>query len=555
MSELLLKRDQLFFDKSSKGDLVARLTTDVQTLQACIADFLGQRGFRSLFEVLGAMAVIATKNPLLAVISFAITPALGRLLRAVVVRASALSYERQMAAASAADFASERLTHVTTVQVFAQEEKESEVYTEKIDKVVDIAKKLALFQGMVEGGGRLAVNCGTLSLLFFGGILVLQGRISVGTLLSFNVFNLFISVGLSSIAASLSELGKAIGALQRISALAVEDNGSSSSLVEAKSKDSSNNNASTFTSESSATTHFPTINSNNKKGEIELKNVWFKYPNQSDWALKAVNLKIPAGRTLALAGYSGGGKTTIAMLVLGLYPIQQGEITIDGIPITPTTAPALRNSIGAVLQPATLLSGTVADEVRLGKPDATDEEVVVALQAAQAMEFVRALPQGINAPVGERGTFLSGGQRQRIAIARALVRRPSVLILDEATSALDSQSETLVDKAIKQILGRTKLVIAHRLKTVKAADEIAVVDGGQIAELGSHDVLMQKVGGIYRGLVETSELGSKKKGSNSMMTQDDNDDVRIQDGSHDDDGGDGEREEEIEGGNVPMYVK
>lgn len=478
----LLQRDQSTFDNFTKGDLVARLTTDVQTLQTSVADLIGQRGVRSVLEVLGAMLMIATRNPLLALVSFLVSPVLSRLLKLIVTRASILSYERQVAAAKAADFATERLQYVTTVQVFAQEERETQSYSFLIDRGVKLAKKLALFQGAVEGGGRLAVNVGTLTLLGVGGYLVLLGRISVGTLLSFNVFNLFISVGLSSIAASLTDLGRALGALERVGAIA---GGYMSHQAQRLPVES-------FGDDSSPRSSAP------GGGQVEMRDVWFKYSEDSPWVLKGLNLTASAGSTLALVGYSGGGKTTIASLILGLYPPTHGCIRIDG-----RDASSMRPEeyITAVLQPAGILSGTIEENIRFGDAHASYEDVIAAAQAAYAHGFISALPLGYQTKVGERGSTLSGGQRQRIAIARALLRKPQILLLDEATSALDAESEAAVEKALSA-LRCTRIIIAHRLNTVRDADAIAVIVGGEVAEVGRHEDLMKNENGVYQKLIQ-----------------------------------------------------
>ncbi|PRW60036.1 ABC transporter B family member 28 isoform X2 [Chlorella sorokiniana] len=528
LMETIMARPQSFFDASTKGDLVSRLTVDVTVLQTTLADFIGQRGFRSMFEVLGALLFIGLQQPLLALVSFAITPALSRLLRSVVVRSSAIIYRRQQVAAEALEFAGERLAQVQTVQVFAQERREADAFARLSASGYSMAERYAVFQGIVEGSGRLAVNVGTVALLGLGGLLVLQGRISVGALLAVNVFNLFISVGLSAVAASFGELGKAVGALERIAdlvappgaptadAAAAEGSkaSSSSSSSEAAAAHAAAPGAAAPDQTSSSSSHVVVEAAPgaaaSTSGRVELRDVWFKYPGAGDWAVRGLNLTIEPGQTLALVGPSGGGKSTIAALLLGLYTPQRGDILIDGRPLGSSDdaagGGAAAAGMAAVLQQPMLMSGSVRQQISYGKPDASIEEIAEAARAAHADEFVEQLPQGYDTEVGERGHALSGGQKQRLAIARALLLHPKILVLDEVTSALDVASERAISDTLRH-LAATKLIIAHRLSTVRRADSIAVIVDGSVAEQGSHAELLA-LGGRYAQLINTAELGA-----------------------------------------------
>ncbi|PSC68391.1 ABC transporter permease [Micractinium conductrix] len=526
LMETIIARPQAFFDSTPKGDLVARLTLDVQVLQATLADFIGQRGFRSMFEVTGALALIAVQQPLLALVSLAITPLLSRLLRSVVVRSSAIIYRRQQVAAEALQYASERLSQVQTVQVFAAEGREAGAFEALDSSGYRMARRYAFFQGIVEGAGRLAVNVGTMALLGFGGLLVIQGRISVGALLAVNVFNLFISIGLSSVAASLGELGKAVGALERVAELVVPGSSSSSSAApgEAEAAGTSDSGAaaaphaggssSAAASDAAAAGAAPAASAS---GRVEFEDVWFKYPGTSDWVVHGLNLTLLPGQTLALVGPSGGGKSTIAALLLGLYQPQRGRILVDGQPLPPAadgSSAAVGVGMAAVLQQPMLMAGTVAQQISYGKPGASEEEVLAAARAAHADEFVQQLPQGYGTEVGERGHALSGGQKQRLSIARALLLQSKILVLDEVTSALDVTSERCISDTLRSLTS-TKLIIAHRLSTVRRADVIAVVEGGRVAETGSRAELLQLEGGMYRRLVHTADMAWVASGAGS----------------------------------------
>ena len=240
------------------------------------------------------------------------------------------------------------------------------------------------------------------------------------------------------------------------------------------------------------------------QGEIEFKNVGFKYEDQ--WVLKNINLKIGKGQSLALVGSSGGGKSTLVDLLPRFYDIIEGELLIEGKPIDQLNVKELRRQFGIVSQQSVLFNDSVRNNLLIGNPDATDEQIISALHAANAHGFVMSLPQGLDTTIGESGNKLSGGQKQRLSIARAILKDPPVLILDEATSALDTESERLVQEALAKVMeGRTSFLIAHRLSTIAHVDRIAVINKGEIAEIGTHEQLMNH-GGLYKKLVEMQEI-------------------------------------------------
>lgn len=489
----LVEKDQTQFDGSGKvnGDMTSRLSLDVSVLQTTVTDFLGQRGIRSLLEITCSLIIISMKSPYLAAVSFIVTPALSLLLRRIVVRSAMLTYKKQEAASESMAFASERLSAVRTVQLFTAEDKESRMYDSLNERVLSMARTCAAFQGIVEGAGRLAVNAGTLSLLGFGGALVVTGKISLGSLLAANVYNLFLSVGLSSLAGSIGDLGKSVGAMDRIV-----------DLINAGNEDPA-----------AAATTTTARKPLGKPMAVEFRDVWFRYPGSSDWVLRGISFRVADGKTLALVGPSGSGKSTIASLILGLYRPTKGEILVDDVPLDSSSMFQARASIGTVLQMPGLMSGTVADQIRLGCPEANIDAVVDAARAAQADEFIRKLPLGYEEPIRERGKNLSGGQQQRIALARALIRRPRLLLLDEPTAALDTETERAIDANLRQLKGMcTKIMIAHRLSTVKHADCIDVVVNGKVMESGSHAHLMQLSTGLYRDMMLASEGSSAFSG-------------------------------------------
>jgi ABC-type multidrug transport system fused ATPase/permease subunit len=478
MMKTMMDKNQQFYDGMGQGELMSRLNTDCTVVQTTLVDFLGQRGVRSVVEILMSLVIITIKNPLSAFVSIVVTPCLTLAMRGIVKRSAELTVARQQAAAASMKFASERISNVKTVQLFGKEDAESSGYSQFCDQEYDIARQCATFQGLVEGAGRFAVNMGALSLLAIGGVLVLRGQMEVGTLLAFQVYNFFLSIGLSSLSASLGDFGKVSGALQRLAGVLNDPN-----------------------NEYEVRDDFEQMYVEDGRVSVEIKfeNVWFKYPTSDGWVLKGVSFVASPGSMLALVGPSGSGKSTIAALILGLYRPSKGSVYIGGEEMTEKNVAQLRRQIGTMFQQSGLMSGTIADQVRLGKLDATDDEISSALERAHCKEFMKT---DATFDVGERGSNLSGGQQQRVALARALVRNPKLLVLDEPTAALDVDSEQYIDMTLSE-LQCTKVIIAHRLSTIRKADQILVLEAGEIVERGNHNQLFSQQG-KYRTMVDMS---------------------------------------------------
>ena len=481
----MMEKNQLFYDSHPRGELISRLNADCSAVQTTLTDFLGQRGVRSVIEILFSLVIITMKNPLSAFVSIVVTPAITLAMRGIVKRSAALTVERQEAAAASMTFATERIAHVQTVQLFGQQVRESRAYQGYCDAEYAIAKQAAWFQGLVEGAGRFAVNMGALSLLAIGGVLVLSGRMQVGTLLAFQVYNFFLTIGLGSLSASLGDLGKVSGSLARLEEILRNDDGYS--VTDAFSNKTDDKGMETARDD-------PALS-------IRFEHVWFKYPKSDDWVLRDISFEAAPGETVALVGQSGSGKSTIAALLLGLYEPQRGSIYVDGEELTRESIGRLRSKVGTMFQQPGIMSGTIEEQIRMGKPGATEEEITRAVELSHCKEFINEISSnGLQYEVGERGNNLSGGQQQRVALARALVRKPQLLVLDEPTAALDAASERFIDMTLKE-LECTQVVIAHRLSTIRNADLILVIDNGSIVEQGTHAELVGRKGGKYANML------------------------------------------------------
>ncbi|MDH3192682.1 MAG: ABC transporter transmembrane domain-containing protein [Acidimicrobiia bacterium] len=462
-----------FFDSRKTGEITSRLTSDVSVVQTTVSQSVAQTLAQGVTLVGGIGLMLSISLSLsLAVLSFlpiAIVTAatFGRRLRRI-------STDFQDRVAEANSYAEESISANRVVKWFTAEQTETDRYSSAVSASYDVArhraKLRAIFVSIVT-----FVAFGTLAVVvWLGGRQVLAGALTGGQLISFLLYTLTVAGAIGTFTGLYSQLQEALGASRRIFELLEEPN---------------------EITDVDVPTPLPTV-----AGRLTFDKVSFSYTDRNVDVLTDIDLVAEPGQRLAIVGPSGAGKSTLVQLVPRFYDPTGGGILIDGIDIRQVAVADLRRHMAAVPQETQLFSGTIADNLRIGKHDATDAELKEAAVAAHADEFITLFPDGYQTIVGERGVKLSGGQRQRVAIARALLKDPRILVLDEATSSLDSESEALVQEALETLMeGRTTLVIAHRLSTIRDADRIVVVDDGRIVEHGSHDELLAR-NGLYARL-------------------------------------------------------
>ncbi len=471
----LLDLSVRFFEDRRTGEITSRLTADIATLQGAVSLQLAQFVNQGV-TLLGGLAVLLVLEWRLTLLMLAVIPPL-------VVAAAAFSrglrrystrFQDDLAAANAT--ADEAVTSIRVVKSFTAEPLEARRYGEAIDRSYASALKRVTLRAYFVPAVILGMSLGMALVLWYGGRLAVAGDLKSGDLVAFLLITVFVAGSIGTFTDLWAQLQQAIGASRRIFELLDE----TSDLPE------------------------PTapVRLEAARGEVRFEAVSFGYGRGADDVLHGVDLVARPGEVVALVGPSGAGKSTLVSLVSRFYDVSAGRVTLDGIDVRRLPTADLRGLIGLVPQETQLFSGSVLENVRYGRPSATDAEVRDACVAANADGFVSALPEGYATQVGERGALLSGGQRQRLAIARALLKDPRILILDEATSSLDSESESLVQAALEVLMrGRTTFVIAHRLATVRRADRILVLTGGRIVESGAHEELLAAKG-VYADLYQ-----------------------------------------------------
>ncbi|WP_199097913.1 ABC transporter transmembrane domain-containing protein [Dyella sp. ASV21] len=471
----VIRLDVGFFERSRVGELISRLGTDTEVIQALIGSGISV-ALRSAVMLLGATAMMVWTSPRLAGLTALVIPAVMLPILVFGRRVQKLSRASQDRLADTAAIANETLNAAPAVKAYAREDIESTRYGSAITRALATARKRIGMRSMLTAA-VIVLFFGAITLVLWAGARdVLAGTLDVGVLSQFVLYAFFAAGSLAGLSEVWGDVLRAAGAMERIGEL-FEERAEITSPAQ------------------------PTPLAKPLRGALRFEQVGFHYPSRPDApALYDFDLDIRPGETVALVGPSGAGKSTVFALLLRFYDPQHGRITLDGVDLRALALPELRGAIALVPQETVIFSGNAADNIRFGRQDADDEEVRDAARAAEAHEFINALGNGYGEELGERGVRLSGGQRQRIAIARAILRDAPLLLLDEATSALDAQSEAAIQQALERLeKGRTTLVIAHRLATVQRADRIVVMDGGRIVAQGTHQSLLAE-GGLYAEL-------------------------------------------------------
>jgi len=462
----VVRMDPTFFEVTRTGEVLSRLTADTTLVQAISGVNLSII-LRSLLNLVGSLVMLAlTSARLTAVILMLILLVIVPIL-IVGRRVRRLSRATQDRIADTSSLVDETLNAIQTVQAFTLEELQGRRYAAAVELSFQAAIRRSRMRAALTAIGTAMVFCGVTYVLWLGAQDVMAQRMTAGQLGQFLIYALLVATSVASLTEMWGELQRAAGAMERLAELLAAEPGITAPPA-------------------------PTVLPARVRGDVSFDAVWFRYPSRPEaWALSDLSLDIRSGETVAVVGPSGAGKSTSFQLLLRFYDPERGAIRIDGHPIMQLDPQALRRQIGFVPQDTVLFGASARDNIGYGRPGSSDAQIEAAARAAAADEFLRALPDGYDTFLGERGTRLSGGQRQRIAIARAILKDPPILLLDEATSSLDAESERLVQTALAELMrGRTTLVIAHRLATVLKADRIAVLEAGRLVAIGTHARLL-----------------------------------------------------------------
>jgi ATP-binding cassette, subfamily B, bacterial MsbA len=461
-----------FFADRRIGEIISRLSSDVTIVRTALTNNVATVLSQSV-TFIGSLVLMLVLNWRLTLFILVIAPIIVLCAAIIGSRLRNLSTEVQDQLADSTAMAEESLSNTRIVKAFTREPYEIQRYVDQIERTFNATMHLAVLRSAFVPLVTFLAFSSLAGILWFGGQEVIAGRLSAGALIAFLVYGINIAASIGAFTSLYTQLQEAAGAAQRVFDLLDEP----PDIVD----------------------HHDAIDLPSAKGSLRFEDVSFAYPGASH-VLHHIDLDIQPGEVLALVGPSGAGKSTIFNLIPRFYDPTDGRICLDGIDLRQIAIFSLRTQIGLVPQETQLFSGTVKENLRYGKLDASEAELAAAARAANAEEFIEQLPQGYDTLVGERGVKLSGGQRQRIAIARAILKDPRILLLDEATSSLDSESEGLVQDALERLMyHRTTVVIAHRLSTVQNATRIAVLDQGHLVEMGTHAELFA-LEGLYARL-------------------------------------------------------
>jgi len=466
-----------FYDKTHSGEVMSRLTADTTQIKAAAGSALSQ-ALRNCIMLVGALTMMFVTSPMLATLALAAIPLIVFPLLAYGRAVRRLSRAAQDRLADASAYAAENLGAVRTMHAFGQEATVSRRFAAAVERAFAAARSRLLARAGLTAIAISLIVTSIVAILWFGSRLVIGGDISGGRLGQFVLYAVFAAGAIAELSEVWGELAQAAGAAERLLELLA-----ARSEIQAPARP--------------RPLPVPPL------GSVAFRDVRFSYPSRPGIsALNGVSFEVARGETVAIVGPSGAGKSTIFNLLLRFYDAQSGTVAVDGLSVADVDPHALRSRIALVPQDVALFDDTIAENIRYGRPDAGDADVMAAARAAQAESFIAALPRAYDTRLGERGVTLSGGQRQRIALARAILRDAPILLLDEATSSLDAESEVAVQEALQRLTAsRTTLVIAHRLATVQRASRILVMDQGRIVEEGRHADLVRR-GGLYGRLAE-----------------------------------------------------
>jgi ABC-type multidrug transport system fused ATPase/permease subunit len=468
-----------FYDKSKVGELSSRIATDINQLQDLLTTTLAEF-IRQWITILISILVIASISLKLMGIMLAVVPVVLVMTIVFGKKVKKLSMEAQNAAADSNVILNEALSAIKNVKAFTNELFELTRYREKTNRIKELAMKGAIWRGLFAGFIIIGLFGATTMVIWQGILMVQSGEMNTEQLITFILFTGMLAVSFGGIGTMMGTIQKSIGATERLM-----------DILE-------NEVESIFTAGELTPLQLT--------GDIVFDNVSFEYETRQDVnVLKGVCFSIQSGQTLAIVGPSGAGKSTITSLLFRFYDPSSGEIRVDGKSLSSYELTALRKEMAIVPQEVQMFAGTIRENIAYGRPEASFEDIQKAAEQANAMEFIQQFPDGFDSLVGDRGIQLSGGQKQRIAIARALLKNPTILVLDEATSSLDSESEKLVQEALVNLMkNRTSIVIAHRLSTIRNANKIVVLNKGEIVESGTHGELLE-VNGLYARLSNTQQ--------------------------------------------------